>query len=115
MSKHAKKIASVTFANVQSNSFRVVHADGITFTLNAQKLVHLLFFSERPSLPERQSFAIAAGDTLGEEILSDRVTKSTWTRESEVDVVLSRELAERLYSILGEHLRGKKDNESPAD
>ena len=109
MSDQPEKLSNVTFANVQSKFFRVIHADGVVFSVNTQQFVNLMFFSERATIPEHQSFALNPNDALGEE--KPRVMSSHWTRETEVNVVFNRELAKRLHKILGDYLGAHSESD----
>lgn len=78
--------------------------------VNVHHSVRLIFFNDRPSLPS--SFANAKADTMmGPEIEASRAFKSDWTREIEVDVVLSLEMAQNLIDILQPQLNALRQKQ----
>jgi hypothetical protein len=74
---------------IKGNYFRVIHADGVWFSVSPDKFLHLTFYSERYPMPKSIFFPVnEAGTVMGEDI-PKRDTLKDWVREMEVDVVLS--------------------------
>jgi hypothetical protein len=97
----------VTFHYIKSAFFRVIHTDGVLGGATPQGHIHIAVFSERPAIPQVATHKLVVnGDsaTLGEEI--ERVGKEGIVRELETDLLMTREVAQRLYSWLGERLSG---------
>ena len=107
MSNKFKKNAGITFSTVNSNFYRALHADGVHCIVKPPTFVHLVFFNERPSIPSQFTRSILPDKSLGDDIDGTRVAKTDWTRELEVDVVLTNELAVKLYHHLGKQLNIK--------
>ncbi|HEU0048544.1 MAG TPA: hypothetical protein VFQ43_13175 [Nitrososphaera sp.] len=105
-------VSQITFHQIKSNFFRVVHSDGAWCSMSPRGLVHLTFFSERQPLPKELVHDLVDATTLGAEDVSKRVTKEGFVREMEVDVVLSRADADGLHKWLGNYLKSTETSTS---
>jgi len=90
--------ASVQFRYLKSGHFRVVHANGAWGGLNPQAEVHMVFWSERPSIPDAIVNAITEDGRLGKEIAIKG--EGGTVRECEVDVVMNYATAKAVHGWL---------------
>jgi hypothetical protein len=106
--------SSITFRHINSNYFRVIHADGAIggFTPRGQLFFNL--YSERPPLPEITVQAIENGQ-LGKEITEKRPPVSEGIlREFEVGVVMDMNVAKALAIWLDERIKIYEELQSAA-
>jgi hypothetical protein len=72
----------------KSALFRVVHADGVWWSVNPWNNLHLAFYSERAPIAQKVYYGLnAEGNWV--EMPEEREGKKGWFREMEVDVSLS--------------------------
>ena len=98
----------VTFSQIKSNLFRVIHTDGIWCSTGPYNQVHLTFFSERSAIPTQTSYEVNAAGNIDGEHIEERKGRSGWVREMEADVVLSPKSAGDLYAYLAEYVNALK-------
>ena len=75
---------------------------------NVHDAFRLIFFSERPSVPSQFAHRVSAEGMIAEEVSGSQVLKGDWTRELEVDVVMTTELAAKLLIILSGFIKAVK-------
>jgi len=96
---------SVKFDYLKSNTFRVLHADGIYGGITPQGLLQIAFFSERFPIPTQMVYEVTPAGKLGKEIPELRVGRDALVRELDVSVLLNGEIAKALHNWLGDHLK----------
>lgn len=95
---------SITFYNIKSNHFRVIHVDGASGSLTPQGHLQMAVYSERQANPQEQTFAIRPDGSLGQEIRERRVGKAGLVRELEAELILDLRTAESIRVWLDEWL-----------
>ena len=83
-----KKIEQVTFHYVKSNSFRVVHCDGIIGGLTPQGYLNFAMYSERVAIPQTRTHELTPEGKLREPAVKE-ITRGGVVRELEVDAVMN--------------------------
>jgi hypothetical protein len=91
----------------KSALFRVVHADGAWWSVNARNDLHLAFYSERAPIPKVVYFGPDKEGTWNE-LVEEREGKKGWFREMEVDVVLTPTSAAYLKDAIDRYLEYMK-------
>ena len=94
----------VRFHQIKSHLFRVIHADGLWVSMDPHHHLHITFYNERVPLPTEVVYPLTEANQIGDEILSERVTRKDWVREMEVDVVMTYERAVALNKWLEGYL-----------
>ena len=89
---------SIEFHYIKSNSFRVVHADGVWGGLTPRGYISMSFFSERNPIPRRITYDVTPEDMLGQE--TGRDSRSGFIREVEVEVMVDLDMAKSLIRWL---------------
>jgi hypothetical protein len=90
----------VAFDYVKAGDFRVVRADGVIGGLTPTGDIHFALYSERPAIPRRLVFAVAADGELGEENVAKRYARKAIVRDLSCGVSISPETAVRLAQWL---------------
>lgn len=90
----------VVFEYIKSPFFRVIHADGMIGGLTPAGNLHVVFYSERPPVPQKMSHAVNADGTLGDAIPEHTKVREGIIREMDVDAVMSVQVAEALMTWL---------------
>ena len=86
---------TLEFHYIKSNSFKVVHCDGVWGGATPRGLISISFFSERNPIPKTVSHARPEqGQPLGEEI--SRKAKGGIIREVDVAVIMDLQMAKSL-------------------
>lgn len=91
---------SIDFHYIKSNSFRVVHADGVYGGPTPRGYIVLNFYSERVPIPQKITQEITSAGQLGGEI--DQMGKGGIVREVEVGVTIDVPHAKSLIQWLQE-------------
>jgi hypothetical protein len=86
--------------HLNSNFFRVVHADGVWCSVNAERQIHAAFYSERFPIPTSVFLCLDDNGVVTGEDFSKRRAKKDWIREMEVEVVLSVPAAKAVVETL---------------
>ena len=107
--ENASDAQEVAFHYLKSSQFRVIHADGVWGGLSPQGNIRLVFFNERPPIPQLTVNKVDSAGVLGKDVPEKKVGRSGFVREMEVDVVLSLELAEGLRKWLDDKIATLKD------
>ena len=90
---------------IKSNHFRVIHASGIWFGADPQGNVHLTFYNERTTIPQKVVIKIdPSGQFAGEEE-SKRESKQGLVREIEADVVMTPTVALGLLQMFQDNVK----------
>jgi len=100
--------STIKFHYIKSNLFRVIHADGGIGGVTPQQNIQIAFYSERMPLPQQVVYELNSDNTLGSEVVDERVSKTGLIRELEVEAVLSLNEAESFYKWLGENIKKAK-------
>lgn len=104
----------IEFHFIKGNAFRVIYADGIFGGIHPNgRHIHMSLFNERQPIPQRTVNKVTLADTnedgqvslsVGEEVLSKRISREGIVREIEADVVLDIPTASNLVLWLHRHL-----------
>ncbi len=88
----------------KSGLFRVVHADGVWWSVNPWNNLHLAFYSERAPIPQVVYFG---QDESGKwiELQEEREGKTGWFREMEVDVSLTLNGAYAVLDAINQYIK----------
>ena len=89
---------------VKSNSYRVVHADGVWGGLTPQGQIRMAIFSEAYQLPQTVTYDIGSG-SMQEAGRIPPLASTALERELQVDVVLGLSVAQAVHSWLGDKIR----------
>ena len=93
----------IEFKYVKSNSYRVIHCDGVIGNITPRGVLHMTLFSERQELPSTGIRRIDwKTNTLDPEELQE--SEGCFERELEVDVMMGVQTAKELHDWLGEVL-----------
>ena len=103
---------SITFHYIKSNSFRVVHGDGVWGGGTPNGNISMSFWSQRAPIPQTLTHEITPGGDLGDEIA--RESKQDVIREVEVAVVVSLDVAKSLVTWLEDKVE-RLDRAHPAN
>jgi len=96
-SAEAKLPDQVAIDFIKSNSFRVIHVDGVWGGVMPPGTVQMALFSQRPVIPQQVSYKVTPMGTLGAEIPEERVSRRVLLiREVEVDAILNVDTAKEL-------------------
>ena len=90
----------VEFHYIKSNTFRVVHADGVWGGPTPRGYITMAFYSERAPIPKRLVHEITSEGTLGRE--TSRDARAGIVREVDVEVMMDLDLAKGLLRWLEE-------------
>lgn len=98
---------TIDFHYIKSNTFKVVHCDGVWGGATPRGYITINFFSERSPIPQKLTHALVEkqdekGQLLGEEI--DRKSKSGVIREVDVEVIMDLRMAKSLNNWLARHI-----------
>jgi hypothetical protein len=115
--------ASVRIDYIKSGLFRVIHADGVYGGLTPRGLIHLDFFSERPTIPQQCHYPADQvtdraifGIDFANEIVEKRVARdSVAVREVEVGVTLDVALAKSVVAWLQEKIEAAEQVSPSSD
>jgi hypothetical protein len=97
--------SKIKFDYLKSGLFRTVKADGVYGGPNANRDLVMSFFSERSAIPKTTVHAVKPDGTLGDEIVSERVSRDAVIREIEVCVSMSLATAKVFHTWLDERIR----------
>lgn len=103
----------VKFHYLKAPGFRTIHVDGVLGGPAPSGFLNAAFFSERLPIPQTSTFAVTAEGGLGDELIDERVGRDGVTREVEVNLIMSVDMAARLYGWLGEHLKKVAEVQQP--
>jgi hypothetical protein len=88
---------------IKSAFFRVMCADGAIAGITPSGGIHVEFYNTRAAMPDRVTHVLDKG-MLGDEIESERIATGGLVREVEGQIVMNRETAEALITILRSQL-----------
>jgi hypothetical protein len=88
----------VRFYYSKSQIFRVIHADGALGGITPRGLIHVVFYSERPAIPQSQFHSVSPEGRLSEPVSTEG--KDGVVRELDVDVMMSKTTAIELRDWL---------------
>ena len=103
--------ASVEFHYIKSNSFRVVHADGVWGGTTPRGYIAMSLFSERAPIPRKLIHEIMPDGILGQE--TGRESRDGIIREVEVEVKVDLEMAKSLIQWLQGHVDFLEERRAP--
>ncbi len=96
-------LGDLDFHYIKSNLFRVAHADGAFGSIMPQGNLHMMFFAERPVIPNVIKYHLLPTGQLGPE--GSRESKTGVVREVEVDVIMSVAAAKGVRDWLDQRIR----------
>jgi len=94
----------IKFHYLKSNLFRVIHVDGALGGLTPTLDLFFTLYSQRAPIPNLTVQPVLQNGQLGEEIVSERVTKDGIIREPEVGVMMSLSTARAFHKWLTDKL-----------
>jgi hypothetical protein len=95
----------VTMFVEKSSFFRVVHADGTLCALSPAGNVCLTFYNDRAAFPKEMVEGVNGEGFVTGEIREKRNEPKGYARELETQIVMSKEVAMRLWRRLGEEFK----------
>lgn len=119
MAKRAKskKPNTITFDYIKSQSFRVIHVDGVHGGITPDgKRLHVSLFNERGPIPLQQTHEISKTGELGEKITNEK-RETDVIREVESTLLLDFDTAKAIrnwldnYLAIADDLKNKEDRE----
>jgi hypothetical protein len=90
----------IKFDYIKGNFFRTARADGAWAGTNGYQDIILSFYSERTPIPKQTVHPISEQNLLGEEILSERITRDAVVREVEICLSMNLDVARALQKLL---------------
>ena len=97
---------------VKSQLCRVIHADGAWGGLTPQGTIHMALFSEHTKAPDATVFLLDRATQTAKE--QPAGPQTTWIREVEADIILTREAARALRDWLTDKLTKAAEMETNA-
>ena len=97
-------ISKVTVHHTFSNQFRVIHGDGVWYSMSEKPFIHLMFYTTRLPMPTEVEYKTLPHNMLGEEIPGSRKTREGFDREFQVDVVMTVDQAKAISEGLKKFL-----------
>src|SRR6266849_1117406 len=94
----------IKFDYIKGNFFRTARADGAWAGTNGFSDLVLSFYSERTPIPRQTVHSLIDQHTLGEEIVSERITRDAIVREIEVCLSMSLSVAKSLRYLLDKQI-----------
>ena len=95
----------VRFSYLKAQSHRVVHADGVIGGIAPRgNSIVMSFFNERVPIPREVVHSVNADGSLGDEIVSERVSREGVVREVETTILIEPATARQLHEWLGKRL-----------
>jgi hypothetical protein len=98
----------ISFDYLKSQFFRVIHADGAIGGLTPAGGIHVSIYSERPAIPQRQTFVLGKDGSLGQSA-QETIVRPGIVRELDVDVVMSIDVARSLASWLDQQIKSYEE------
>jgi|SRR5208337_3734960 len=105
----------VKFDYIKSNFFRTARVDGAWAGTNGYLDLILSFYSERSPIPRQTVHVLSDQHTLGEEILSERVTRDAVVREIEISVSMNLDVAKSLQTLLNSQIAALEASKAPPE
>lgn len=89
---------TLTFRYLKSPMFRVIHVDGVWGGLTGRADIHMVIYSERPSIPDSMTHQIEDDGTIGDVIKVQTI--GGVVREVEADIIMDYPTAKALHEWL---------------
>lgn len=93
---------TIAFDYLKSRDFRVIKVDGTVGSITPSGDIFIALYNERKAIPQRLVFSVEEDGNIGDEILSERVSRDGFVRELEIGASMSVETAENLVEWLNE-------------
>jgi len=103
--------AKIRFEFKESSQFRIVHVDGAFGGPTPTGNLFISMYNERNPIPESVVHSLD-GTSLGQEIMSERVSGEGITRTQEVGLVMSVEAASAFRDWLGMQIEQMRKQQS---
>jgi len=94
----------IIFNYIKANNFRVIHVDGGIGGFTPTGDIFLSLYSQRQPIPQVTVQEVREDNTLGDELISERVGRAGLVREVEVGVAMRLEVAEEIAKWLNERI-----------
>ena len=91
------------FHFIKSNSFRVVHCDGVWGGTTPRGYITMSVYSERSSLPQKVTHQVLDQGLIGQE--TGKEGKEGIIREVDVEVIMDLNMAKSLVTWLEGHIK----------
>ena len=101
---------SVDCHYLKSNSFRVVHADGVWGGTTPRGYIAMSFFSERAPIPRKLTYAVNPDGVVDQKRETGRDSRAGIIREVEVEVMVDLAMAKSLSTWLQQHIGHLEEN-----
>jgi len=88
----------ITFHNIKSTQFRVVHVDGAVIGVTPSLQLHCALFNERGAIAQQETYSVGADGALGAR--TKQITRGGIVREIEVDALMTVETARSVRDLL---------------
>ena len=95
------------FHFIKSNSFRVVHCDGVWGGTTPRGYITMSVYSERSPLPQKTTHQVLDHGLIGQE--TGKEGKEGIIREVDVEVIMDLSMAESLVTWLEGHIKFLKE------
>ena len=93
---------SIHFHYVKSNSFKVVHCDGVWGGTTPRGYITMSVYSERAPIPQRLTLEVTSTGRIGEEV--HRNSKEGIVREVDVEIIMDLDMARSMAEWLRDHV-----------
>jgi hypothetical protein len=104
-----KEKERIKFDYIKGSHFRVVHADGISGSISPQgDYLQLVVWNERWPIPKQTTYQLKSDQSLGDEVLDERISRAAVVREVEISLVMDFDIAEGLHEMLTSILKDHK-------
>ena len=95
---------AIDFHFIKSPHFRVIHADGVWGGATPSNNIAISIFSERLPIPTVVKHHVQDDNQLGEEIKSERNTRTGIVREVETELIMNKATATALVDWLKSYI-----------
>jgi hypothetical protein len=94
----------IRFDYIKSSFFRVVHAEGMLGGIGPRGFIQMAIFNERWPIPKQATHELSADGKLGNEIMSERISRDAVVREVEVEVLMDLNTAKQMLIWLQDRI-----------
>lgn len=105
----------VRFHYIKSSHFRVIHVDGAWGGPTPHLNIQMSVFNERQPIPQAVTYAVKESGVIGDELVSERLSKDGFVREIEADLVFDLSTAESLVTWLQDKIEKLKARMAEAE
>jgi len=109
MGKHKLGVPRIAFEYIKSNSFRVMHADGVHGGVSPRLDIHMAVFTERAPFPKEIYHFLKPDGMLGAEDFPNRKGRKGFIREIDADIIMDVQVAKVLVTWLNDKIKQVED------